>query len=112
MIVDLASRNAVRNLEIINEDIYISWDGTPQGLNEFDTESQELKNINLYDEISTESDYNQTIIENAYLEEIKDFLNVLNSKKDEGLHSFVKDKHILDIIDVIESVDDKKIHEF
>lgn len=111
LIVDLASRNAVRNLEVINECFHIIWDGTPQGLKCFDIESKELKNINLYDEISTEEDYNQTIIENAYLEEIKDFFDVINSDK-KGLHSFEKDKYILDIIDIIENISDNEVHEF
>ena len=112
LIIDLVSRKAVRNLEIINEDAYIQWDGTSDGLEEFDTSLNEMKKINLYKEISNEKDYNQTIIENAYLEEIKDFFNILNSDKKEGLHSFEKDKYILDVIDVIEEIDDKKSYEF
>ena len=63
-------------------------------------------------EISNEEDYNQTIIENAYLEEIKDFFNVLNSDKVQGLYSFEEDKYVLDVIDIIEEVDDKKSHVF
>lgn len=110
LIVDLASRNAVRNLEIINEDAYISWDGTPQGFEEFDFDINEMKKVDLYDEISTKKDYNQTIIENAYLEEIKNFFNVLNSSEN-SLHSFEKDKYILDIIDIIESIDDTEVYE-
>ena len=110
LIVDLASRNAVRNLEIINEDIYLSWDGTPQGFKEFDFDLGELIELNLYDEISKEKDYNQTIVENAYLEEIKNFFNVLNLSE-KPLHSFEKDKYILDIIDVIETIDDSEVYE-
>ena len=110
LIVDLASRNAVRNLEIINEDIYLSWDGTPDGFEEYDFDLKEMKKLNLYDEISKEKDYNQTIVENAYLEEIKNFFNVLNSKE-EPLHSFEKDKYVLDIIDVIEDIDDTEVYE-
>ena len=110
LIVDLASRNAVRNLEIINEDIYLSWDGTPQGFKEFDLDLCEMKELNLYDEISKEEDYNQTIVENAYLEEIKNFFNVLNSSE-EPLHSFEKDKYVLDIIDIIETIDDSEVYE-
>lgn len=112
IIVDLASRFAVRNLEIINEDIYMSWDGTPDGLNKWDSNSGELQKINLYEEISNEKDYNQTIIENAYLEEIKDFFNVLELKKNNGLYSFEEDKYVLDIIDIIEEIDDKKSYIF
>ncbi len=111
LIVDLASRKAVRNLEIINEDIYLSWDGTPQGFEEFDFDLNEMKKLNLYEEISKENEYNQTIIENAYLEEIKDFFNVLSGDANEGLHSFEKDKYVLDIIDTIESINDNDVFE-
>ena len=110
LIVDLASRNAVRNLEIINEDIYLSWDGTPQGFKEFDFDLGEMKELNLYDEISKEKDYNQTIVENAYLEEIKNFFKVLNSTE-KPLHSFEKDKYVLDIIDIIETIDNSEVYE-
>ena len=36
--------------------------------------------------------------------------NVLNSKE-EPLHSFEKDKYVLDIIDVIEDIDDSDVYE-
>ncbi len=111
LIVDLASRKAVRNLEIINEDIYFSWDGTPHGFEEFDFELNEMKKLNLYEEISKENDYNQTIIENAYLEEIKDFFKVLSGDVKKGLHSFEEDKYILDIIDKIEEISDDEVFE-
>ncbi|MBE6500176.1 MAG: Gfo/Idh/MocA family oxidoreductase [Methanobrevibacter thaueri] len=112
LIVDLVSRHAVRNLEIINEDGYIQWDGTPEGLKEWNPNSNELDQIKLYDEISNQEDYNQTIIENAYLEEIKDFFNTLDSNQKHGLYSFEKDKYVLDAIDIIEEMDDKKAHVF
>ena len=112
MIIDLVSRHAVRNLEILNENCYINWDGTPEGLKEWDPNSNELNQIMLYAEISNQEDYNQTIIENAYLEEIKDFFNVIESNKNHGVYSFEKDKYVLDIIDVIEEIDDKKSHMF
>lgn len=112
LIIDLVSRYAVRNLEIINEDGYIQWDGTPKGLKEWNPDSNELDEINLYDKISDQEDYNQTIIENAYLEEVKDFFNTLNSNERHGLYSFEKDKYVLDVIDIIETIDDKKSYEF
>lgn len=110
LIVDLVSRKAVRNLEIINEDIYLSWDGTPHGFEEFNFDLGEMRKLNLYDEISKEKDYNQTIVENAYLEEIKNFFNVLKSIE-EPLHSFNRDKYILNIIDIIENIDDTEVYE-
>ena len=112
LIIDLVSRKAVRNLEVINEKCYIQWDGTPEGLEEFNFTSKEMEKINLYEEISNEQDYNQTIIENAYLEEIKDFFNVLDSNKNHGVYSFEKDKYVIDVIDIIEEIDDKKSYVF
>ena len=112
LIIDLVSRHAVRNLEIINEDGYIQWDGTPEGLKEWNPDSNELDQIKLYEEISNQEDYNQTIIENAYLEEIKDFFNTLDSNQRHGLYSFEKDKYILDVIDIIEEIDDKNSYVF
>lgn len=112
LIIDLVSRKAVRNLEIINENCYIQWDGTPDGLEEFNFNSKEMEKINLYDEISNEEDYNQTIIENAYLEEIKDFFKVLDLNINHGLYSFEKDKYVIDVIDIIEEIDDKKSYIF
>ena len=112
LIIDLVSRHAVRNLEIINEDGYIQWDGTPEGLKEWNHDSHELDQIKLYEEISNQKDYNQTIIENAYLEEIKDFFNTLDSNQRHGLYSFEKDKYILDVIDIIEEIDDMESHVF
>ena len=112
LIIDLVSRKAVRNLEIINEDCYIQWDGTPDGLEEFDINLNEMRKIDLYNEISNEEAYNQTIIENAYFEEIKDFFSVLNSNEKHGLYSFEEDKYILEVIDIIEEVDDKESYVF
>ncbi len=112
LIIDLVSRKAVRNLEIINENCYIQWDGTPDGLEEFNIDSGEMEKINLYEKISNEQDYNQTIIENAYLEEIIDFFNVLNSNKNHGVYSFEKDKYVIDAIDIIEETDDKQSYIF
>ena len=112
LIIDLVSLKAVRNLEIINEDCYIQWDGTPNGLEEFDINLNEMRKIDLYNEISNEKSYNQTIIENAYLEEIKDFFNVLKSNKKHGVYSFEKDKYILEVIDIIEEINDKESYVF
>ena len=112
LIIDLVSRKAVRNLEIINEDCYIQWDGTPDGLEEFDINLNEMRKIDLYNEISNEEAYNQTIIENAYFEEIKDFFSVLNSNEKHGLYSFEEDKYILNVIDIIEEIDDKESYVF
>lgn len=111
LIVDLVSRKPVRNLEIINEDFYFSWDGSPTGLEKYDIDEGIPENVDLYEEIDIEDDYNQTIIENAYLEEIVDFFDAISNEKPHGTHSFESDKYILNLIDVIENGDDKKVYE-
>ena len=73
--IDVISRKAVRNFECIAEDLYISWDGTPEGLNKFDYFKKENIPIQLYTKVDKQSEYSASIIEDAYLSEIKSFLN-------------------------------------
>ena len=43
--VDVVSRQAVRTLEIFNEDLYLRWDGTPETLYEKEIEKNLLQQI-------------------------------------------------------------------
>ena len=45
LLIDVVSRQPVRQLEILNEDIYIRWNGTPESLYEKDIISGELKQV-------------------------------------------------------------------
>lgn len=110
LIVDLVSRKPVRNLEIINEDFYFSWNGSPEGLERYNIEEAVGESINLYEDIEVEDSYNQTIIENAYLEEIIDFFDAVSNEKAHGKYSFEKDKYVLNLIDIIESAEDTKAY--
>ncbi len=98
--VDVVSRQAVRKLEIFNEDLYIRWGGTPETLYEKDIVSGELKQIPAGEYIH-EKGYSESINEYAYMKEIEDFFEAINGKK--PLYSFEKDKEILKIIDEIEN---------
>lgn len=97
--VDVVSRQAVRKLEIFNEDLYIRWDGTPETLYEKDVISGELKRIPAGVYIH-EDGYSESVNEYAYVKEIEEFFEVINGK--EPLYSFEKDKEVLKIIDKIE----------
>ena len=99
LIVDVVSRQAVRKLEIFNENLYIRWDGTPETLYEKDIISGELKQIPAGKYIH-EKGYNESVNEYAYVKEIEDFFEVIKGK--EPLYSFEKDKETLSIIDEIE----------
>lgn len=101
LLVDVVSRQPVRRLEILNEDLYIQWNGTPDSLYEKDNESEELKQLQA-DEYIHDEKYGAFINEYAYMKEIEDFFAVLNGKQ--PLYSFVQDKETLRIIDEIEGL--------
>jgi predicted dehydrogenase len=99
--VDVVSRKPVRMLEVYGENLYLQWDGTPNGLKLFDFDIKKEKTIRMYDEIDQLRDYSQYIVENAYMNEVVAFFDAVKGKS-EPSYSFEKDKEILRIIDEIE----------
>lgn len=102
LVVDIISRKAVRNLEIFGEDLYLSWDGSAEGLQVFDIERKKNVTIRLYDHVDQLESYSKFIIENAYLSEIESFFKTI-SMSIQPKYTFEEDKKILDIIDRIEA---------
>lgn len=100
MVVDVVSRHAVRSLEIMNEHLYIRWDGTPESLYQKDLESGKLKQIPAGQYIH-EDGYGHFINEYAYAKEMEEFFKALEESR-EPLYGFKEDKEILKIIDEIE----------
>lgn len=101
--VDIVSRKPRRNLEIYGEDIQIFWDGNPKSLEEFCVDTKEMKTISTYSVIDKDKNYCDNIIENAYMEEIITFFNLIAGKSDtKVMHDFQNDLEILRIIDLIE----------
>lgn len=101
--VDVVSRKAVRNLEIYGEDIHIFWKGTPNSLSEYEIDSKEEKLIETYSKIDKDNNYSDNIIENAYLDEIKTYIDKINGINNEK-YTFEDDKYVLSIVDRIEGV--------
>ena len=91
----------MRNLEIYSENTYIHWNGTPDGLFQYDIEGKTDRQISLYDSVDKLEGYSSTIIEDAYLREIINFFSVVEGKETPR-YSFQKDLKILEIIDQIE----------
>jgi len=89
-------------LEIFGEELYIDWKGTPTSLNHYNFESKEDNNIVLYKNEQKNENYAQFVIENAYLDEIKDFIEYFKDKSTPR-YSFEKDIKILNLIDQIEN---------
>ena len=99
--IDVVSRKPVRKFECIAEDMYLSWDGTPDGLHIYDIDKKEDVRVRVYDKVNKRKDYSPSIIEDAYLAEISEFMDSINGKTIPR-YSFEKDKKVLSIIDAIE----------
>ena len=102
IIVDVVSPKAVRKLEIYSENKYISWNGTPDSLCEYDRNSKKDVATNLYDDVDKIEGYSDFIVENAYQDEIVTFFNAIRGNSNNVLYSFEKDKEVLKLIDNIE----------
>ena len=100
LIVDVVCPYAVRNLEVYAEDVYLSWAGTPDSLKKYDRYDKELKQVKLQENAEHMSGYQAFVIENAYKNEIQDFFDVVEGKK-EPLYNFEKDMQVLKLIDKI-----------
>lgn len=99
--VDVVCRKPVRNLRVYGEELFISWDGTTEGLLEYDIASKEEQKVNLYESVEHLKGYNSMIIENAYESELLDFFEAVEGKKNPE-YSFELDKKILGWIDKVE----------
>lgn len=99
--VDVVSRKAVRNLEVIAEDLYLAWNGTPESLRYYDYERKEEVPVNLYETVEHKEGYGSFIIENSYFHEVEAFFAQVRDQTD-PIYDFEKDKRTLALIDEIE----------
>lgn len=102
--VDVVSRKTIRELHVFGENIDLSWNGTPETLYELDLVDKNQKQICVYKEYTHQEGYAKNIIEDAYLEELKNFINYLEGKE-LPLYSIELEKYILSLIDLIEGGD-------
>ncbi|MFL2109902.1 Gfo/Idh/MocA family protein [Marinilactibacillus psychrotolerans] len=100
--VDIVSRKAVRNLEIMGEDIYVSWDGSAEGLKLMNLETKLEEKIHIYKEVDQLKEYSKFVVENAYFNEIEAFFKVVTQNV-EPIYDFIKDRKVLELIDRIEA---------
>ncbi len=97
--VDVVCRKPVRRLEVYNEELYMEWEGTPQTLRKQNLITRCMENIEcgLY---YKEQGYSEFVNEYAYMNEIKDFFEVIKGKLPE--YTMEMDARTLAIIDQIE----------
>lgn len=99
--IDLISRKAIRNLEVMNENAHYFWGGTPTTLQKYSLDHKTLEAIECYQNFENNPLYSDNIVENAYTDELIAFIEQIQTGK-EPLYSFEKDLEILQLIDRIE----------
>ena len=90
----------MRKLEIYSEGKYISWNGTPDSLNEYDPMTKRLESVVLSEKAEHVEGYRSFVVENAYRNEIHAFFDTIMNDA-EPLYDFEQDKKILSLIDSI-----------
>lgn len=100
LIVDVVSPCAVRKLEAYAEGRYISWNGTPDSLMEFNPDTGAVDRVTLMEAAEHKEGYGAFIVENAYRNEIREFLDVVSGKK-APIYDFNDDRVTLSWIDAM-----------
>ena len=100
LIVDVVSPVAVRKLEVYSEGSYISWNGTPDSVAEFDLTSKKLIPVTLSEQTEHVNGYRAFVVENAYKNEIREFFNVVEGRT-KAKYGFEQDLEVLKLIDKI-----------
>ncbi len=99
--IDVVTPKAGREFELWGENVYVEWKGTPDSLKVMDPATKELRNVALYESFDQKEGYNKFVIENAYYDELVNFVEVIRGENTPR-YSFERDKELLKIIDKIE----------
>ena len=102
--VDVVCPKAVRNLEVYGEGLHLFWEGNPKALWKFNNETKEKEFINTYTTFEHDSRYSDNIVENAYVDEMQNFLNVVKGTE-QPKYSFEKDLYTISVMDKIEGIE-------
>lgn len=100
--IDVVSRKAVRNFELIGEDVYLTWNGTPDSLAMYDMEKKCDVPIALTEVVEHKEGYADFIVENAYLNEMYAFIEDVQMGTN-AHYGFAEDLETIRIIDEIEA---------
>lgn len=102
-VVDVVSRVATTYLEVIGENIHLTWDGSNNGLKIYNIAEKKIETYTAYENEVHNENYAANIVENTYLDEIKDFISYVQNGT-EPKWSIQKDYAVLDLIDKIEGI--------
>lgn len=98
---DVVSPKAVRSFEVFGEGLHLFWEGNPKALYRYDAETREKQPVNTYASFEHDARYSDNIVENAYVDELVNFFDVLRGTA-QPRWSFEKDAAALALIDTIE----------
>ncbi|MDF1494772.1 Gfo/Idh/MocA family protein [Caproiciproducens sp. CPB-2] len=101
-IVDVVSRKAERNLLVYSEKLHLTWDGTPDSLYQYNIEEKRTEKIETCSSVLRDEKYAETITENAYLKELRVFVDKITGGKNRERYTFEEDRKTLRLIDRIE----------
>lgn len=99
---DIVTPKTGRELELWQEKFCITWKGTPDTLMEYDADRDTMQEVFVYEKVDHQSGYNQFIIENAYYDELVNYIQTIQGKA-RPKYSFESDRDILKLIDKIEA---------
>lgn len=102
-VVDVVSRVATTYLEVIGENIHLTWDGSNDGLKIYNIAEKKIETFTAYENLEHNDNYAANIAENPYLDEIKDFISYVKNGT-EPKWSIQKDYTVLNLIDKIEGI--------
>ena len=99
--VDVVSPKAVRNFEVFGEGLHLFWEGNPKAPFRYDAETKEKVPVDTYGSFEHDPRYSDNIVENAYVDELSNFLGVLKGAE-QPRYSFEKDLAAIALMDAIE----------
>ena len=94
---DVVSPKAVRNFECFGDGLHLFWEGNPKALYEF--RGGEKQVVDTYTAFEHDSRYSDNIVENAYVDELTNFFEVLQGKA-QPRWSFEQDLRLMPLLDL------------
>lgn len=76
---DVVSPKAVRNFECFGDGLHLFWEGNPKALYEFKNGDKQF--VDTYTSFEHDNRYSDNIVENAYVDELTNFLPACAAKK-------------------------------
>ncbi|MGM9967102.1 MAG: Gfo/Idh/MocA family protein [Rummeliibacillus sp.] len=101
LLIDIVTPNVGRKFEMWQEHFCILWEGSPDTLLEYNETLKKMIPVVVCASYEHEKDYNHSIVEDAYYDELTNYIEVVKGER-EAKYSFEQDKKVLALINEIE----------